>query len=663
MKTLVIFDQHLTSDQVASLSLHTEDTVYLFPLTAKITHVRMIEGMIGNNVSRVEIIQTARLVNAAAERIRDVYIKFIAALPHRIHCWGNNLKEYFAIDQYATLWWFSLIAEKNTLKTDSFHRLAQLDAIVEAVRKEGIERVVYGCSSGKLEKALKKYAEREHLPMQSLRVKANKGIRKKFSELHTLFYVKHLLLLLYFAAYYSLRKMRIRKKFGDLERLKRNENDLTIISYYPYIDMPLAKQGVFQNRYFNHLQEAIESPGRKITWVLLSVHNNAVTFKESLDYAARCSQEGYDICFVEEFISVLAQLRNLLRMIISGFKFVIAEKDIAGLHTFGDYNFYEVFRDDWYASFSGYVGYLGLMYYDAYKSMLNRTGTQKCLYYCEMHAWEKALISARNKEGGRAALFGYQHACVSKMELFYFNDKEEIHGSDRYRLPRPDRIICNGNRPYTYLAGCGWESDRLAIAEAIRFNHLKQTLQSHRGEKGDIVVIGLSINPEGSSALLSLAYEAMRELDEIEVWIKPHPFLKLEKALALSGISQDDLRATVRYEPIEQLLADAKILVVAESSIAVEALALGCTVINVNNAEFIDISPLRGIETPLVSTVSSAEELQQAIMGTINGLYDNKGHSEEAERIINDFFYLNRKTDVPEKFMSLLYSQISSSEL
>src|SRR3989338_11061874 len=584
VKILFVFDSSLMIRKSELLSFNSNDTVYLFSLTSKVGITTDLVKNIKNTGCKVEILHTAKMINLAADNLRGKYIKFIAELPKRVQNKGKNLRKFFAIDRHTTLWWFSLIAQKNTFKSDAFNKLVQFDSIVRIIKQENIDKIIFGCRSKKLQNALSEYSQENSIKLEFLPIKQIRNLMVIIQEAQKIFYFKHILLLFLFAGHSFVRTWKIKKKLGNLnQRQSINTNDtLMIITYYPNIDIESAKDGIFKNKYYIHLQESLESKGKDVVWVAIYVHNNYISFEESLRYAEKFIKNGHVIFFLEEFNSIIIQLKTFLTMLISSIKFIRIEKKVRELHTFDDYNFYQLFKDDWYSSFVGYTGFNSIVNYRMFKSLLDRVKAGKCLYYCEMHGWEKALLSAKNAIGSKISLLGYQHATVSKMLLNYFNDPSEMTGKGSFALPQPDKLICNGQLSLSYMKESGWPEEKLIKAEAIRYDHLKKYARSKWIKKRDIVLLAFSISPEESSSLLNIVYDSLKNLKNIEVWVKPHPFLRIEKVFELSGISIGTFTFQIKNSSIEQLFSEAKIVIVGESGVSIEAVAFGCKIIVVN---------------------------------------------------------------------------------
>jgi len=657
MRTLLVFDEYFIVEKLAK-AFKKADEVYLFSLTSRRQIIAAVNGRLNKIGCNIHLIPSAKMINDSVESLRDQYMRFIADLPKRIRCKTKNLKEIFAIDQYASLWWLSLIAEKNPYKSDAFNRFAQLDAIVNIVKGENIKKVIFSADGEKLRVALREYSQLNSIEFNLLPIKIIKRLRRCVREFQGMFYLKHTLLMFFFAIRFFIRTWKLQKKVAGLARTPSTDNSLCIVTAYPYFDLSMAQKGIFKNSFCKHLQESLENNGQTITWILNYVPNNSMSFDESLNYAKQFIKNGYNIFFPDEFITIGIQIKAMLRMFINGLKFIKIEKDTRQAHAFRGYNFYSILKDDWYSSFVGHIGYFGILKYNIFKKIIRKFKSKACLYYCEMHAWEKALIFARNAVRSETILFGYQSGSVSRMLLNYFNHPSELLDHRRYSMPLPEKIICNGQLPYNYMKESGWPSERLLVAEAIRYNHLKESLKAKVRKKRNVILLAFSISPEENSSILNIAYESFKEIDNKEVWVKLHPFLNFRKLLELSGISEKSFPFIVKQGSIENFLPEARVVIVGQSGVALEALAFGCEIIIVNIPEWINMSPLKHVKSPMIKTVNSTDELKEAVVSIFREEDNPKLHAVETKKIINNFFYLKQDSNFPEKFLELLKNSI-----
>ena len=145
MKNLFIFDSTVRIEGIPCKQLTQQDEIYLFPLSSKTEISRKIKNVLTQVGTEVHLLPSADLLNKSAESIRSAYIKLIAEFPDKVKVDNQNLKEWFAVDRTLSLWWLSLVSEKNTLKSEFFNKLVQLDSIVEVIKEKEIKRIFFGC--------------------------------------------------------------------------------------------------------------------------------------------------------------------------------------------------------------------------------------------------------------------------------------------------------------------------------------------------------------------------------------------------------------------------------------------------------------------------------------------------------------------------------------
>jgi len=663
MKHLLIFDAFWDVKKRKEESFQSGDQILLFPLTSNLDLSTRLKERLEVLGCHVQVLATAALINSAAQRIRDRYIEFIATLPQKIKVGNKNLKEFFAIDEVASSWWFSLVAEKNTFKTDFFTRLSQFDAIVRIVESENINQIFLGCQSGKLKSALQLYCRdkgREIL-LKCLKIHRFSSLRKQIKESSWLSWSKHIFHLCFCAIVFFIKCLKIRRLVRRHPIKQVVDNHLIFITAFPYFDVSLAKQGVYQDKLFPYLQKELDNNQKSALWAVFYVQNETVSFDEALRYASSFIQNGYQIFLLEQTLTFSKQIWCLWQLFRHGWRFLRVRSALRQQHVWGNYNFFPILEDDWYKSFLGPEGYQALLFYVMFQEFFKRFSGQKILYCCEMHAWEKALIFAKQKLKKNAPLFAYQHATVSRMLLNYFNTFDEIREKKRYDLPQPNKIICNGPIPYDYLLACGWPKTCLVMGEAIRYQGLRVRNPIFNRQKRTILVV-FSISDEESAAILRASYEAFKEQSSVEVWLKPHPFLEMDKVFDIVGLDKNDCPFFIKEDPIEELLKLVLVVIVGESSVSVEALSFGCEVVVVNVPEWINMSPLAGINGYMIKNVYSALELRQTVNDILAKPIGEEEILEEAQKIINRFFYFSKDLQGPKAFLNLLDNKYETME-
>jgi len=547
-----------------------------------------------------------------------------------------------------------------------------MDSIVSEFFRHGISEIIFSGKSLKLKKALLELSKKNNISLKIIPITYKTLFPEIIFERTRPLWLKHTFILLCKALAMTLRTLHVKKSFIFSAKKKarvKGNTPIMIITPYPDFDETLAKQGVFKNKYFVHLQEALKKGNERVAWISMYARNNAILFSESLRYAKRFVKNGDVFFMLEEFNLIRNQILAFRKMLVNAVKFLFLKKRIRDISDFGNFNAFVFFEDDWYSSFAGFTGYYGLVSYYTFMNLFNSIRPVKCLFPCEMRAWEKALIAAGSGAEKKITFFASQAGTVPKMHVNLFNHPDELNKDVLYPMPQADKILCNGALSLRYLSESGWRKEKMYLVEALRYMYLKEIVtRNFSSQKQKIVVLLLSISPEESSPLLSACYEAFEDMKKLEIWIKPHPFLNLDKAFYLAGVPKESMKFKVKQELLKDLLPEALIAVTGESSSAVEALAFGCRVLVVKTPEWINLSPLRFVDTDIVDIVSSSEELKQKTMDIFEqwdldsrlrgndkkGRGDDNERYKEEKRVVNEFFCLNAETDVPEKFLTVL---------
>ena len=664
--TFLVFDSFIDIKRISLPACKTAPgEVYLFPLTSKTSVIKAVCDKIKQNGYTPQVLPSAEIISRRDENVRDRYIKFVSDLPEKVCFRGKNLKESFAVDKDLSLWWLSLIAEKNVYKSDSFNCLVRMESIVSEISRREISGIIFSGRSLKLKKTLLEVSRKRNLQFKTCPIKYRSMPRELVSGEGGLLWVKHVFAMKLKSLFMTLRTLKVKIAFIFLpkKRLRvTGRAPIMIITPYPDLDEDSAKKGVFKNKYFVNLPEALEKENKQIVWISMYVRNKAVSFNESLKYARSFIKNGGAFFMLEEFHSFAGSVKAFLKMMASGIKFVFLKNRIRKASEFGTFNIWALFEDDWYSSFAGAGGYYGLVSYYAFRKMFKAISPETCLFPSETRSWEKALISAGSGEKRRTTLLACQSGTVPKMHLNFFNHPDELDRNS-YPMPRADKILCNGSLPLEYMIGLPWPKEKMCVVEALRYMYLKEIItRDYSALKKKRIILLLSISAEESSSILSVSYEAFKDMKDVEVWIKPHPFLNLDKVFVLAGVSKHESGFEVKEGSLKEFLPEAWIAVTGESSAAIEALAFGCRVLIVNTPEWINLSPLRFVDTDLVDTVNSPRELKQKVVDIceqwdLDSRFrgnDKERYEEEKRRVVNKFFCLGAETDVPERFMEVL---------
>lgn len=235
-----------------------------------------------------------------------------------------------------------------------------------------------------------------------------------------------------------------------------------------------------------------------------------------------------------------------------------------------------------------------------------RLNPSSFVYLFENHVWEKLLIAGFRIHSPSTWLTGYAHTVVRHMQLSYSVAKRELNC-----MPLPDRIVVNGQHAKTGLVHSGFPADIIQNGGALRYPEVFKHVQQNRAGAGSTkktVCIALSAGLNESIELLGKSLKALDAVDATIV-IKCHPILPF---LALSRyFPKLGNNVSVSDEPIGLILKRTDLLLYSETTVCIEALALGIPVIHVRSDCRIDLDVLDSL--PSVRSESDPERLSEFI--------------------------------------------------
>lgn len=617
MNVLLIIDSEISPSQLRVLKARAGDRVCLFPLTSQQKLLEDSRRELINMGCLVEMAPAAALVDEAALRLRLDYLRWVGDLPKTAAGGGPDLRELFAVDPHASLWWFSLVAEKSPLKSNAFNTLAQLEAIARLARSSGAQKLAYSLGHAPLRQALRRLALDRELEFISLGPSPARRLRDTVFDWPGTRLVVGALRASWYAMRTVSRGVLLRSVVDVFQAREAADRELLVVAYWPFFDQEAARRGIFRHRQAGSLIESLQASGRKVSWCLIWNSAGVDSLAQAIGQARRLSR-GNRLIFPETELGLRGLFGAALVWLRCAWRFYRAEKTIARAHSLQGMAFYELFRDDWYSSFAGVTGCIGLLHYASFQALFKKLRVETCLYYCEMLEWEKALLCAAKAQGRPRLMFGYQSGTVSPMLLNYFHVPAEIVAGGRYAMPRPHRILCNGELNRRRLAESGWNERDLVVVEAIRYDHVRKSLLGPRAAKQKLVLVVFSAGIVESGAELAVVYQALHDLPQVEVRLRSHPGMPLRHLLRQGGFPPDSPPFPVAEGALDDWLSRAEIVIAGgETGVAVEALASGCWVVTIQIPEHFNMSPLRGINLPGVRCVTSPPELRRAVVETL----------------------------------------------
>lgn len=234
----------------------------------------------------------------------------------------------------------------------------------------------------------------------------------------------------------------------------------------------------------------------------------------------------------------------------------------------------------------------------------------RIIYLYENQPWERAVCWEARRSLPGAVLVGYRNTLAPRLLLNFY-----LAPGEAKEAPLPDRVITDGNLTAELLSADGYEPDFVRVAGALQMQDLLDLRpppgRPSASETEATVLVAFSGGLEETAALAHMAVQLFDEAEGVQVVFKFHPSMPFEKVSRLLG---DRFPAHVRVseEPITELILKSSVMVYTESTVCVQALALGLPVIHLRTQFEFDMDPLEAVpDARLVAT--GLEELRQKV--------------------------------------------------
>lgn len=628
MRILFVFDSIASEKFLNSIkSTCSKNDIDLFPLTSDKSVIEetylALQAMNCNSITQQN---TALLINEQVDQLRAGICKWSADLGEA-KVGNKKLKEWFVLPGCnVSTWWLGLLSEKNNLKTNAFLKIAQTNAVLSIISAGKYDLCITTCCDADLLESINKIARYNNVII----IKAKNGHKGKGLMFSIKVFLKNIGLAgeilkgLYVWLRFITRAYWARKVLNK-QRSKRipEQPSCLFVSYFPAIDKEKYQKGVFYNKYAYPLQEKMRDLNLPVVWLLMYVMIDGYSYKDALKIASSLAANGEKLFILEEYFVLRDALKSIVlwgsQVIKSLILFRAINKKFLQLSPIGAHNL-NIVKKLWDNSFSGNIGMDGIVYYFMFKRVFKTMNNiNNCIYYCEMHAWEKDLVAALKSELEGIQTIGFQHTSVPINYFSYFHDKSELVGHGRADdLPLPDIIACSGKLPHSLLADSGYQ--QLITVEAVRQMYIRDVLNLPIRKKHDkpVLLIAGSIDRIESTALIRMADEAFSNSDSIELWFKGHPSMALEGLFEEIDIKYDKSGYVICHNDISHCLEGATAVLVPSSTVAIEALSYGCEVIIPIFADSMNLNPLIGFEG-YYHLVTSPEELNSVMESIANG--------------------------------------------
>ena len=597
--------------QLHKLSPKPHEKWILFPLFNDEEIVRKIKLYLESQGCLTEKIQLQKEINETALSLRNEYIHFIYIIGEKRLNSNKSIKSWFKYPFCNfSLWWPSLVAEKNTMKSAAFHDLTKAYSILRQIKQRKVESVLLYMRNRAILNSLTEWGKNNNINFMNI------GSGFNISKGVLFYYLRAIRSFIIYINRIVMIKLKMHKSHNlRMQDLKNIE--YFIITYFPLVDSIALKEKQFVNKLFQPLQNALKKQRIKYAWGANIVHYDEYKLKDSIKLGKNINKWNETLFFWEEAL----KFRDLVLVVLIfhwiSLKYLFFRKKIKKFFIFEKdeikINAWRIFKNECDDSFGGSVLIFNLLHYKIFKRIFKHLSKETVILFpAEMQGWEKAMCAAAI-ETGRIKTVAIQHTMVPIFELNYFFDKNEIESKyEKGGMPKPYRWACVGNIPKRLLMESGWQSNNVFIIGGIRFNHYAELFKKNIrwATKKNKIIVALAIHPEEAKEVISICLEAFSKEEGISVVFKGHPYTPVLPLLDSLKIGPLKPQFSISDAPLSNLLLDAKIMIVTGSSATLEGLACHCQVIIPRLANALDLNPLTSF-TDLPIYVNSPNELRR----------------------------------------------------
>ena len=582
MRSLLIFDSSFAPDSNLELGGETD----LFPLSGDFNLVsRTIDAVERSSGHSPIVLDSARMINAEVDKLKDQVAGWSADVGNS-RLWGRTMKSWFlAPGGRVSTWWFSLISEKNTFKTDAFFNLARVAAVKHLLESRRYQKLIIALGDSLLVESLRLIAAGAGVEFLCIKTRLTFATRKDRVKavLNRLGLFGDVASALFILLRFASQSFRARRNLGHVKKRRPQKGSVLMAAYYPGIDPSAAEQGVFKSKYYPTLQDKMETWGLSNVWLLLYLDMADEPFSRCLDLIRRFNNRGERVFLLSEFLRIKELLKCLIcwcrQATLSPPLYIQARKALARTPA-GEAGL-PLLKRLWFQSFIGAVGMEGICYYQAFSAAFRDLPNIKDVIYCmEMHAWEKGLNAAARQKAPAPRTIGFQHVAVSTNYFHFLYDPVETAGKQNPAdLPLPDVTALTGPLIEELLSVCRFPN--VVMVESVRYLYVNSLIERELPELSGkpVLLVAGSISKAESRTLANMVRVAFPHTDSVDVWFKGHPACPFEDIFSEMKFDHEEAGYEIKGGNIADALASARAVFVPSSTVSIEALVFGCKVL------------------------------------------------------------------------------------
>ena len=578
-----------------------------------------------------------------AENIKEEYLAWIHDLG-RTQINGKTLVASLKVIDNLSYWWMTSIAIKSPFENDSVYTVFKLRALENLYFERKCSGLIYCGNNKALHQTLQAWCQKMEHPYKRVclnnKIKTPpKGIRGWLRK--SPYWIQALAFLI---KNIFIRYRHVKSISPENAKQVQKEDGVTIVSYFPNIDMEKMKRGEYWSRYWEGLHPVLEKLDYKINWVWFYFEGFGCKFEDAISFRDVCNRQKSEknrYFVIEEFLTLNTFLKAI-RLYYKIFKKGLSLKKVQREFSFegSKMNIYPIMEREWKASFFGNIaieGALRIAMFDYMAKVL--PALPWGLFTWENLSWDFALMSAWRRNQNKTKVLAAQHGFFRPFDLRLYSDSRDFCEIEPEAIPLPDTLCANNVEGMSLLKKAGFPQEKIAKTEALRYFGLKGRYQIYKKP----------LSPENRTLLIIMGitdrenqfqFELLKEAASIgglnsykHIWVKPHPALSPD---GIKLVYDSNIDFLIKDQPLSDLWPDVDVVFGAHSTGASwEASWYGICAITVGAFDSLNLNPLAGL--PRFRFVTNGLELLEQLK------------KPQLVEIPEDYFFLNEDLELWKK--------------
>ena len=470
-------------------------------------------------------------------------------------------------EQNTRTWWATDMASKNRFKSNLPYLLHQFLEVIETVKNEDFDHLIFINPSWVILDSLKKVFRENNLKFVCLEDCFRKWVEVGFA------WCKRILSIIVNALRVSMWKYYAQSKLKHVtkENILRNKSYYVIKTFI--YDRSFSNNGIYRDAFFGSLPEFLK--GKKQTLIYANILGN---YKLCIDRISKCPSPV--IFPIELFLSYTDIIKALIQVLFCKIKI---KKEVF----FFGYDVSHIINNELLRTYNG-IPFYQLLHYWATKNLIHNLSVETFLLTYENNPWEKMCMMAFREYSPKTKIIGYQHTVVPQASANMFISRKE-----QDIIPIPDKILTVGKVPKEIMEKYGsFAKGQIESSCGLRFEYLFETSQNERKRSGHILVV-----LEGIFEVYKMINYILRELQgntKYQVTVRTHPVLPLNSITHKLDYRMHDIQ-NINISHNLSLKKDiewADIVIYWGTTVALEALSIGKPIIHYEMDSILSYDPL-----------------------------------------------------------------------